>query len=420
MRHFALMATSQGLTVVLALAASAIVARQLGASGRGVVALLVTATFLIGAVLTSGLEGALARQAAECSQREAISSTYAWISLVGVGAAVVWGPIAFATGSFWDLPSLTSGILAATGVLAVVSLSVARGHLLGRGQFSAIAAGRFVFGLILAVGTGTLALTSALTPARAIAVTFTAAGGQCLVYLVTLGAIHRPRFMRNRMLHQATFALKAQLGVLIFALAQRYDLLLVGAFLTSSDTGVYAVVLSFAEICWIAIDAASLMVLGSAAGNRHTVGNACQVARLVSLLALGQAILLVAVSPLALGLFFGSEFERGYSTLLVMLPGTVALAVWRFLTADATGRDRPEIQSVSAAAGLVLAIPTAVVLIPQLGILGAALATTLAYALTAFVGLRSYATRFGVKLRDLVKPRASDLRLVRDLALRRV
>jgi stage V sporulation protein B len=143
-------------------------------------------------------------------------------------------------------------------------------------------------------------------------------------------------------------------------------------------------------------------------------------ATLVLIAGAGLALGLVAEPFLAIA--FGPEFADGSLALRILLVAMLPLSVARILAGDLKGRGRPG--TVSAAMGIaaIVTIVLDLLLIPRLGIAGAAAASVVAYSIAAAVLAISFVRLTGADARALV-PGPSDaaavvryLRTVRESA----
>lgn len=395
--------------LVAGFAATVLIARVLGPSGRGVVALATTSTVFAAAIGSVGLSNALAVEAGKGGARTAAPVALGLTLAVGIPLAIVWGAVGVFGESLWQLKTTTAGILFATGCLLLVTLNMLRGVLIGTQEYGAIARGRVVFAVLLATLSGALAAFGALTATSAIAASFFAVGGQAAWYWTCLDRPNVPSLPRKALKAMTQYAIRSQPGMLFQTISYRYDLILVGALLTTTDAGLYAVALALAELGWLAIDAAGIIVLGRAVTDRKSVTAGALAIRATVVLAGAQAIVLLAVTPILLPLAFGDAFSGAYPALAAMLPGVVALGAWRVAMNDAAGRGRPGIQSISASVGAAAALPLQLWTIPTFGIAGAGAASSISYGLTSGMGIWLYSRAFGVAPRQLIVPSPADM-----------
>jgi O-antigen/teichoic acid export membrane protein len=77
---------------------------------------------------------------------------------------------------------------------------------------------------------------------------------------------------------------------------------------------------------------------------------------------------------------YGPDFAAAYGPLLALLPGIVLLGGAKVLTNEMAGRGYPQYNSIASAAGLAVTLLLDLTLIPRLGVMGAAIASSIAYA----------------------------------------
>jgi O-antigen/teichoic acid export membrane protein len=119
------------------------------------------------------------------------------------------------------------------------------------------------------------------------------------------------------------------------------------------------------------------------------------------------AALLVLAYPLVL-LLFGQEFRASVLPLIVLLPGAVAMSHSRVLAGDLMARGRVDVTMRIALVALGVNVAANLLLIPGLGALGAALASTISYSVNLLLRLRAYCRLAGVHWQQVVWPQPAD------------
>lgn len=210
-----------------------------------------------------------------------------------------------------------------------------------------------------------------------------------------------------------SFGWKAFAGDLVAYLNYRADMLLVAALLGPLELGFYSAAVIVAERTWILSQAVSMVIFPAAAGVRwHTTALAMTTARAArAVMAFGLAVgaALAILSQPVIGLLFGAQFRPAALPLALMLPGTVAWGVARVLCADIAGRGRPGLNLALTTGAAVVNLGLNFILIPRLGISGAAIATTASYSALFLAALVVYSQVSGLKVVDVIKPRADDV-----------
>ena len=180
------------------------------------------------------------------------------------------------------------------------------------------------------------------------------------------------------------YGLKAYMSNALTFINYRADLFIVNAFLAPTATGLYVVSTQLAERTWVFSYAVSTVMfpkltqrhLGEEQRDRLT--SSASTWTLVVSAALAGALGLVAL-PL-IETLFGAQYARAADALTWLLPGMVLTAMARVLANGIAARGRPGLNLATAAAVATLNVLLNLALVPRLGIVGAALATSCAYA----------------------------------------
>lgn len=212
------------------------------------------------------------------------------------------------------------------------------------------------------------------------------------------------------------YGIKGHLGTVLQGLNYRLDVFLVAALLSSADVGLYTVAMSAGEALLIVPNVLGFVITHRSAlpDERTTTAVTEAATRLTASVLLVAAVAFVLVGKQVITGLFGDDFTPSYDALVYLLPGIWSLAIWMNLTNDLVGRGHPWVRSQTAAAAVVVTIVLDIVLIPQMGINGAALASSCAYATAMIFALERYARithRPGVAL---LFPRTGDVALLRS------
>lgn len=221
---------------------------------------------------------------------------------------------------------------------------------------------------------------------------------------------------------QVRFGVQGQVGNLIQLLNYRLDQYIVLLFVNTAGVGIYAVSVSVSQAIWFLPNAVAVVLLprltaSDASEAARTTPLVCRNTLLVSALA---AVALGAVAPWLVGALFGAEFDASVAPLLWLLPGTVALAGSKVLTSYIFSQGKPLTNSAITAASLVVTLIADLALIPTFGVAGAAVASSLAYAVHFALSLLAYRALSGRSLREAVLVNGDDLRHLLDAARRRL
>lgn len=395
----------RGVNLVVALGLVALCAFELEKEDYGRFVLGLTFVGIVSAV-TGGLTAATAYQVSN-QRREPASAL-----LNGGAISVLLGAIAVLAGLVAG--SLLAGDArqeaAAVGLAAAaVTLNgVVSGVFLGRGTFV-----RYNLALICppllalaAIGFTFYVLGEKTTPAALWAY---AAGWWAGVIGVAAGGGVRPsgsgRLEVAVVKQIAWFATLAGFSSGISYLNYRADLFVVGHFEGGEGVATYSLAVYVAEAVWQVSGSLALATFSrmAAVSRPEAAALAARVMRHTLLLLGAICTVLFVLSPLIESVVF-SKYDGMGAALRFLLPGVVLYGLAQAFSGFYTyQRGMPWMAAIVAGSGLALDMFFALLLIPPMGVNGAALASALAYSLAVLGGLTVFARSEGLAPAQLLR-----------------
>lgn len=398
---------------VLSLGNALIVARALGPTGRGDVVFLTTIAYIVSSLATVGVQEANVNVAGLApGRRRALATNSIILSLLfgclGIAAVVLLVAIVPAAGGGAEtlLLAMTLGSLPAL----VLSTNL---RFLIQGDYG-FAVTNFVWVLPAVLNltiNGVFALAGALTVGVAVA---TWIGGQLLGTAILAWYVARRSVGFGRpsySLAQETlgFGLKSHIGRVMLLGNYRLDAWILGAIAGAKELGLYSVAVAFAEALFLLPTALAAvqrpdLVRASQEEAAHRTAVIFRGALAVTLVA---AVALIAIAPLVVLGLFGEEFRGSIDDLRVLTLGAFGIVALKQIGNALTARQLPTQASFGIGVAFVATIVLDVLLIPSLGGLGAALASSLSYTLGGIVIVVIFTRLVGGTVVDLL-PRPSD------------
>ncbi|MDL2354113.1 MAG: oligosaccharide flippase family protein [Pseudomonadota bacterium] len=183
------------------------------------------------------------------------------------------------------------------------------------------------------------------------------------------------------------FGLRAHVSNVITFMNYRLALYLVSYLLGATATGKYALSIQLAEVLWLISSAASMIVFPESAAHNRAPAELQKMIRKVAgsvfQVTCAGALVAAALSPVAIPLIFGKAYEGSVVPFLILLPGIVVWSYMSVLSNSLAGMGYQKINIHSALLCLLINIVGDVMAIPRFGANGAALASTLAFSMTA-------------------------------------
>jgi O-antigen/teichoic acid export membrane protein len=243
--------------------------------------------------------------------------------------------------------------------------------------------------------------------------------GSTVILMVALlryvGICGRPVFDRSIWRRTRRFALPAYCASVMSYLNYRADQFIIATMLPPEQLGFYAIAVGLSEPLWILTGAVANALLPHLTNSKQRdPALPAAVARHVLVWTAGVCLLAFAFAGVGVRGLYSSAFIDVVSPLRWLLIGTFTATAGKVLIAEMLVREKVYFTirvSIIAAAVNILGN---IVLIPSMGIAGAALASSLSYSLLSGVVTVYYLRETGVKWTALV-PRRSDLLAYRTL-----
>lgn len=404
------------LAVALVLAITAFTAR-LGTAQQGAFALFTSIEGVLLALL-SGFGIALARRVSHHGEQPRALLGATVLACMGLGAlasVVLWAVSAFGPPAYAAL-----WLLALAAPLLLLAPNVA-GLWLGEGRMAPMAAVSLAPPLLTLLGLGMVLLLQAATLPNVLGAWVAAkvlVGAAVLLLVWRAGRLAAPDFgaLRGELPFIATIGLTNLIGLLNY----RVGLFVIERLLGLSATGVYSIAVVVAELLWFVSGSLTQAVYGriGTPDRARAADTTVRVVHLSLVALLLVAPLLAAAAVLLIPPLLGEAYRASLPLLAFLLPGALVFGGASALSAYFTNHaGRPQVPAQVAALSLALNAGLALLLVPRLGMAGAALAASLAYGASVGVLAWRFARHAGLPLRRVLLPGAQ---LGRDLlALRR-
>jgi len=404
-------------TLMLALVSSIVLARSLGPDGVGLFALVL---LLPGWAKALGLFGFEQANAVYAGLEPTRRPTLVWQSAAIAG--LVGGITALAGAGYFVLHAPGSEVLRQGPLwlyllpLAIlpVNLVVEYWWAILRGMNRILALSSVEVGMkatsltliIVLVGWLKLRVTGAVTAnlvADLATVTLIA------VLLRRFGVLRRPSLDVPLLKRTFRFALPAH-GATVTSFANyRAGELVTAMLLPPDQLAFYVIAVGLGERLWILTGSVANALLPHLT-NSPTRDPALPalVARHVMIWTAGACLFLFAGAKVIIRLLYSSTFVPAAAPLRWLLPGILVLSVGKVLLAELLAREKSRYQFLASVSAAALNLIGTLVLVPGMGISGAALASSISYSVLSLLLIWCYLRETGQPWSRLV-PRPSDL-----------
>jgi O-antigen/teichoic acid export membrane protein len=393
------------------IATGVLLARWLGPHHRGELAAVILWPSILAAVGSLGLTDATTFYAARGARPVGVIVGTALVlgavqsmALIGIGFAV----LPLVVGHYGSHVVHVAEFFLAFIPLNIATLVLA-GGLSGAQRFGSFQLVRIATVASNAIGLGALALTGKLTVESGATVYLLANFATALIAMGLYLRLedHRLSFERKVFPSLVSFGIRSHLGNVSSLLNQRLDQLLISVFLAPVQLGVYVVAGTLSSATMLVGTSVSLIAFPRIA--RSESARASLAKRFIAMTVIGSVILSVPIFLFTKGLltlFFGHSFASATTPSRVLLVAAVVLSTNRVLGATLAGLGRPLEQGIGELLALVATAASLAALLPRFGLLGAAVASLIAYAMSMAWMLYRLRVRVGDEASRMPEPRA--------------
>ncbi|MFC5652887.1 flippase [Paenibacillus solisilvae] len=202
-------------------------------------------------------------------------------------------------------------------------------------------------------------------------------------------------------------------ALFILQLNYRLNILMLEHYSDVKSIGIFTVGTTLAELIW-QLPAAAGMVLFAKSANSKTeseaINRAAKLLRVLLPVAFAACLFIAVFSPFIVKVLYGEEFVDAAQVIRLLMPGIFVMFFFKVLNADLAGRGKPLFALAIYILPLLLNVALNYYLIPLYNINGTAIASSVSYMIGAILFLFVYAKNTGLKLVDLLIIKRSDLK----------
>jgi O-antigen/teichoic acid export membrane protein len=217
--------------------------------------------------------------------------------------------------------------------------------------------------------------------------------------------------LRNILHSSLSFGIKNYIANLLNFFNYRLDSILVNYFSGPLNVGLYSTGVGVAELIWYIPNAVSgalfpkISTLDPKTANQLT----SRTCRQVLLITLVSAVGFSLIGPILIPWVYTDKFQGSVSPFLWLLPGIVGMSISKVISADLAGRGKPQYATYTSTITILGTIILDIALIPTYGIVGAAIASSIAYIASSILSVIWFTKESHTTWTQVVIPTRFDL-----------
>jgi O-antigen/teichoic acid export membrane protein len=207
------------------------------------------------------------------------------------------------------------------------------------------------------------------------------------------------------------YGAKSQIGLILSYFNRRLPIIIINLFLTPTEVGYYAIAITVAELSWYVPESVGTVLFPELSGKSKE-----DAAKLVAFAMRNTlfittfiGILLWFGGGIFIKLFFGTAFIPSITLLRILIPGIVIFSINRVLCSYFAGTGRPEYGTYTSIVSFSLLLTLSFSFIPKIGIIGAPIASTIAFIASSTVAITLFIRTSRYSIKEILIAKKEDL-----------
>lgn len=239
-------------------------------------------------------------------------------------------------------------------------------------------------------------------------------------FLFGLYYLYKDRVLKDLLISRFSFsfinqsyvyAFKNHVGRVAEFLIYRVDIYIISYFMSNASIGLYAIAVNIVERLWMISESVSMVLFSKLTATKEESKKdefSIYTLKMNFLMSFTGGIVILLTIKIFLTVFFGDKYEGSYIFVLILLPGVVLHSVTMMMKKILEARGNPGRNAIASVTCLIMNVILNFILIPQIGLVGAAVATSITYILYFFIQASSLRQKFNIKKRSYLFIRFKD------------
>ena len=235
---------------------------------------------------------------------------------------------------------------------------------------------------------------------------------KAIVYTVVL----RPRFCRfsrKQVIELYSYGFFPMLGLLMTTLNYKVDVFMLkkSSEVTLSEIGVYSIGVTLAEKVLLFPDSIKQILMSKLAkGKTHS--EVAKVSRICFFVSFLCTIAIIVSGKLIIDILYGEEYINAYGVTVVCVMGTMPMVFFKMIGQYNIINKKQIYNVVMLSVSILINICFNMLLVPKLGIIGAAIGTAVGHLVCAIIFLIYFSRVSGLRIREIVFVQKSDVEVL--------
>ena len=199
-------------------------------------------------------------------------------------------------------------------------------------------------------------------------------------------------------------------------LAYRMDYWFINYFNNKEELGLYALASKLSQVLWLLpMAVAAVIIPFTVTDSVKLIEKVKSIVRLQFNGYILLGITLAILSPLFIPIIFSHSFSGTVLPFIILLPGVIVFTITTILAAYFAGINRQDINLKISFFCFFTILVGDFLLVPRFGIVGAAVASSIGYAISGFTSLYMFSKQSGLSFKELLWAKKKDFILAKNI-----
>ncbi len=214
------------------------------------------------------------------------------------------------------------------------------------------------------------------------------------------------------------FGIIPMITVILMEVNYKVDVLMLDGKVAKAEIGVYSLGVQLAERLWLIPDALKDILLSKLAKGKGAE-EAARVTRISLALMVVCVLVAVALGRPFINLLFGTAYSGAYEIMLVILASVISMVFYKMIYSYNVANGKRVVNMVILGVAAALNVLLNWILIPPMGIYGAAVASLASYTICGAAFLIYFQRETGIPYKDILFVRKQDWTMLRKIVDRK-
>ncbi len=226
----------------------------------------------------------------------------------------------------------------------------------------------------------------------------------------------KPKFSKSYLHKSIIFGLKGHIGNILQKFNTRLDQFFITPYWNSAMLGYYSVAVSICEVIWYLPDSIGIVMFPEIAtvDNDNKKKLASKSLRIDIFFTVTFVLILSLSAWFIIPTFYSSAYKPAIKVVYYLLPGIFFMSISKVISKFFSGTGCPEINTYTSTISALFTIFLCIILIPRYNIIGAAIASSIAYAVRSICDLYIFLKRTQYSLIEVLFVKRSDLFIIKN------